>query len=225
MQPNPPLHLHEEVALLAIRDDRGTFACSFVDHAVAAAVVAELAFERRIEVEPSKRRLVTVLDPRPSGDPVIDACLEKMASARRRARLETWIGRLARIPRLRHQVALSLCERGILRHDQDKILFLFTRQLYPEVDPAPEREIIARLEQAIFGPERELPPRTAVLVALAHATGLLREPFGKARLKARKVRLEEIVRGERIGAAARDAIAATQAAIAAATTVVVVTGS
>ncbi len=82
MKPHPPLHLHEELALLAIRDDKGSFACSFIDYAVAAAVLAELAFKERIEIEPSKRQWINVLDTRTLGDPVMDACLEKMAAAK-----------------------------------------------------------------------------------------------------------------------------------------------
>lgn len=207
------LHLHEEITLLAIRDDKGTFAAGFVEHAVAGAVLAELLLDQRITIENSKKQLVDLRSRRPVGDPIIDECIDKMKTAKRRASLKTWVSRLAGIKQLRHKVARQLCARGILRNDEDKVLLLFTRQVYPEVDPKPEREIIERVQQAIFGNDRNVDPRTAVLVSLANGADLLTLNFGRKEIKGRKQRIEQIANGEVIGAATREVIAACQAAI------------
>ncbi len=209
------LFLHEEILLLALRDEEGTIASgTMYQYAIGAAVLAELLLSKRIEVDQSrKKKLVNFVSPTPLGDPLIDECLEKVGNAKRRAVLQTWVSRFAGIKNLKHRVAQQLCRRGILRADEDKVLLLFTRKIYPEVNPGPERELIRRLEHAIFTDTRDIDPRTVVLLSLANSTGLLKIVFNKKELKSRKARIKQIINGEIIGKAAMEAIQAMQAAI------------
>jgi hypothetical protein len=92
-------------------------------------------------------------------------------------------------------------------------MLLFTRKIYPELNPVPERKLIERLRQAIFTNKKDIDPRTVVLISLADSTGLLNIVFDKKELKARKVRIKEISNGEITGKAATEAIQALQAAI------------
>ena len=85
--------------------------------------------------------------------------------------------------------------------------------LYPEVDPEPERRILARMREAVFDSDAPLDARTTVLVAVAHRTGLLEANFDKKQLRRRKARIEEIVAGNCIGEAAKEVSDATSAAI------------
>lgn len=201
--------------LLALRDEEGTIASgTMYQYAIGAALLAELLLSKRIEVEPSgKRKLVNLVSPSPLGEPLIDECLEKVSSAKRRAVLQTWVSRFAGVKNLKHRVAQQLCRRGILRADEDKVLLLFTRKIYPEVNPGPERELIGRLRYAIFTDTRDIDPRTVVLLSLANSTGLLKVVFDKKKLKGRKARIKQIVDGEITGKAATEAIQAMQAAI------------
>ena len=82
---------------------------------------------------------------------MIDECLDKFSKAKKRAQLQTWIQRLGQMKHLKYKAAEQLAKRGILRADEDKILGLFKRRIYPEIDPRPERELIGRLREAIFG--------------------------------------------------------------------------
>ena len=207
------LFLYEEIMLLALRDEKGTVATGFPEQVVAGAVLAELLLDNRIVVEETRKQLVDVVDHSPVGDPVIDECLEKMVAAKRRAALKIWVHRLARVKGLRHKVARQLCEQGILRAEEDKILLLFKRRVYPEIDPKPEREIIRRLRRAIFTDKRQLDPRTVVLVSLASGADLLRQAFGRKELKPRKKRIEQITNGDVTGKATKEVIAACQAAV------------
>jgi len=209
-----PLRLHEEVMLLALRDVKGTVATGFLDVAIAGAVLAELLLERRIAVDSTRKQLVDLLDTRPAGDPVIDVCIERMRAAKKRASLQAWVSRLAGIRNLRQLVALRLCHRGVLRADEDKVLLIFRRRIYPELNPLPERKIIERLRTAIFADDRQLDPRTVALISLASSAGMLNEVFGRKELKARRKRIEQIVNGELAGKATKDVIAACQAAAA-----------
>ena len=207
--------LHEEILLLALRDEEGTIASgTMYQYAIGAALLAELLLSKHIEVEQSgKRKLVNLVSPSPLGEPLIDQCLEKVSSAKRRCALQTWVSRLAGIKNLKHRVARQLCRRGILRANEDKVLLIFTRKIYPEINPEPEKELIERLRRAIFTDTRDIDPRTVVLLSLASSTGLLKVVFDKKKLKGRKARIKQIVSGEIAGKAATEAIQAMQAAV------------
>ena len=209
------LFLHEEVMLLALRDEEGTIASgTMYQYAIGAAILAELLLNQRIALDESrKKKLVNLISSQPLGEPLINQCLEKISNAKRRASLQTWVSRFAGVKNLKHRVALQLCERGILRAAEDTILLLFTRKIYPEVNPEPERRLIERLKQAIFTDSRDVDPRTVVLVSLANSTGLLKVVFDKKELKGRKARIKEISDGEITGKAAKEAIEAMQAAV------------
>jgi hypothetical protein len=83
------------------------------------------------------------------------------------------------------------------------------------------------MEEAIFTDTPNVEARTAILISLANATGLLKPVFDRKRLKARKDRIEELTSGEFAGAAAQAAVqaatAAAMVAITAATSVTVIT--
>ncbi|MHC4424959.1 MAG: GOLPH3/VPS74 family protein [Planctomycetota bacterium] len=209
------LFLHEEIMLLALRDEQGTIAPgAMYQYAIGAAILAELLLNKRIAVEESgKNKLVNFVSSQSFGEPLIDECLEKFGGAKRRASLQTWVSRFAGVKNLKHRVAQQLCERGILRVAQDKVLMIFTRKIYPEVNPGPERELIGRLRYAIFTDVRDVDPRTVVLVSLASSAGLLKVVFDKKKLKGRKARIDQIVNGEITGKAAKEAIQAMQAAV------------
>jgi Golgi phosphoprotein 3 len=209
------LFLHEEIMLLALRDEEGTIASgTMYQYAIGAAVLAELLLNKRIAVRESRRKkLVNLISSQPFGEPLIDECLEKISNAKRRTSLQGWVSRFAGVKNLKHRVALQLCQRGILRAAEDTILLLFARKIYPEINPVPERKLIERLRGAIFTDSRDVDTRTVVLVSLANSTGLLKVVFDKKELKGRKARIKEISDGEITGKAAKEAIEAMQAAI------------
>jgi hypothetical protein len=209
------LFLHEEIMLLALRDEKGTIVPgTMFEYAIGAAVLAELLLSQRIAVDQSSRRkLVDVVSSTPLGDPLLDQCLEKITTAKRRAALQTWVSRFVGVKNLKHLVAQQLCRRGILRADEDKVLLIFTRKIYPEVNPEPERKLIERLRQAIFTDAPDIDSRTVVLVSLANSATLLNVVFDKKMLKTRKARIKQIVNGEITGKAAQEAIQAMQTAV------------
>jgi len=208
-----PLFLYEEILLLALRDEQGTIATGFPEQVVAGAILAELLLEGRISVEDTRKKLVNIVDTNPIGDPIINECLEKMTTAKRRASLQTWVSRLASTKNLRHKAAQQLCDRRILRAAEDKVLFVFKRRIYPEIDPVPEKKIIDRLRDAIYNDHAQLDPRTVVLVSLASGADMLRQTFGRKEIKSRKKRIEQIENGELTGKATKEVIEACQTAL------------
>jgi hypothetical protein len=207
------LHLHEEILLLALNDEKGSFHWKTYLPALGGAVAAELLTRRRIEVEETKKKLVNLLDDHPFGEPVLDEALEKIKTTKKRASLTNWVLRFSRISKLQHKVAMGLCRRGIIKEDEEQILVLFRRRIYPPVDSRPERAVVERLRRAIFGDTQELDSRTVILISLAKSADLLSIPFEKRQLKERKERINQIVKGQLLGEATKAAVDAAAAAV------------
>jgi hypothetical protein len=201
--------------LLALRNDRGTVASgTMYQQAVAGAILADLMLRKRVAAVAGRRTVAEVVDPTPLGDPLLDECLGRMRAATRRRTLQAWVGRFAGLRRLKHRVAAGLVEKGVLRATEETVLLLFTRRVYPEVDGSVEQRIVGRLSDAIFSDTAAVDPRTTVLVALAHHARLLRPNFDRHQLKARRDRINALIKGDLVGEATKAAIAATQAALA-----------
>jgi hypothetical protein len=211
------LKLHEELLLLALRDEQGTVEARAGSHryALAGAILAELLLAERLQIDDGKKKLVSVRSAKPLGDEVLDEVLGKIADSKPR-KAQDWVGRLCMLKRLRHRIAEGLCRRGVLKDSEDTVLLFFSRKVYPTIDPRPEHALRDRMHAAIFGERRDLDARTAIVVALAHATGMLGIHLDRRKLKERKARIESIANGELVSAATREAIEAAQQAVMAA---------
>jgi hypothetical protein len=215
MSEESSLFLHEEILLLALKDEEGTIAPgTLYQYAIAGAILAELLLRRRIVlVERRNTRLVDAIVSTPVGDSLIDECLSRIVTAKKRASLNTWVARMAETADLTHRIARQLCHRGILRADEEKILLILTRKVYPEIDPKPERQLIGRLYQAIFTDTPHVDHRTVVLVSLANSSGILAVLFDRKALRQRKKRIEQLVHGEVTGEATKEAVEAMETAL------------
>lgn len=220
-----PLFLYEEIMLLALSNDKGTILASYPEYSIASAVLAELLLEHRISIDRTQKQLVTINNSELIGDPIMDECLEKMVAEKKHVSLQTWISRFADIQDLNNKVARQLCSRGILRADENKVMFFFKRNVYPEVNPVPEQEIIDRVRTAIFTDEEQIDPRTVVLISLANSTDMLGEIFECKELANRQQRIDRIVNGETTGKATEEIIAAYEVAMMAAAMMVTATTS
>lgn len=211
-----PLKLHEELLMLSLRDKEGTFASTgILDFAIGGALLSELLLLGKIEIDEVKKRkkLINLIDAGPTGHPVLDECIDKLKGVKRRADLRTWVMRFARIKKLKHRVAEQLCRRGIVRETEDKVLLIFRRKIYPEINPGPENELVERMRIGIFTETRDIDPRTAIIIALASHADLLKHHFPKKELKGRKKRIKQIAEGQMTAKAAQEAIQAMRAAV------------
>lgn len=213
MQTN--LYIYQQLFLLLLKDKEGTiFSSIFYQQALAGAFVADLLLSGHINVIQKKRtKLVELLNSTPIGDELLDECLEKIKNAKRRASIQTWVSRLSSLRKMKHRVAETLCQRGILQMQEDSILLLFKRKIYPEINPVPEKELIRKLQRAIFSDVHVTDPEIVVLVALCQGADVLRHIFDKKELKKRKKRIEQIINGEVIGKATKEVIDAVQTAV------------
>ena len=168
MRKHRQLYLQEEILLLALNDEKGTvhFGALF-DQAAGGAILAELLLGGRLGVEGEKKKArVFVKDATPMGEPLLDECLEKVAGEKKRKKAVEWAQKFAGIKKLKHRIAAPLVEDGLLKEEEDTVLLVFNRTIYPESDGRPEREITQRMRRAIVGSGSEVHHERAMELGL-----------------------------------------------------------
>lgn len=229
----PLMLLAEDLLLLLTDDDTGRLvaSASTVDIALGGAQLIELTLAGRVDLtregEGRKGRVV-VRDGERLGDPLLDEALGVVV-AHAGKKPAAVVGPLGK--KLRERLYDRLVGHRVLRAEQGKVLGIFPTRSWPAADAAHERQVRALLEQALL---TTLPPepRTAALVSLLQALRSVHKvvdprPHGLSRRQLEK-RAKEIAEGEWASAAVRAAVdammAATYAAVAAATSVAVTSG-
>ncbi|MEU6072463.1 GPP34 family phosphoprotein [Micromonospora sp. NPDC047074] len=210
------LTLAHELTLLGY-DDAGDnqLGRPTLDYGLAGALLLELALAGRIEV--ADDRLV-VTDSTPVGQRQLDEALARIAADEKRRKPKDWISRLTKD--LPEQVLDGLVTAGLLRRDQDRVLWVFPRTRYPSTtgaEPAAETQARQRMVAAVAG-DGPVDGRTAALIGLTRAVGLDRKLFAELPKQHVTRRLDEIGAGDWASAATKKAIEETQAAIMIATT-------
>ena len=209
--------LAEDVLLLLTDDTTGRSLVdgSLRDIAVAGGVVAELATAGRLEVAVSTgvltRTTLQVVDPAPLGDEVLDEALVRAAGPGSGSPTAV----LDRIRKgLRERLYARLVERGVLRHEQGRVLGIFPTTAWPAVDSAHESEVRRGLHEVLVV-GREPTPHEASLVALLSAVDAVPKVLPGTGVPNRelKARAKQVAAGDVGGESARKAVAATQAAV------------
>ena len=211
MSANHKLRLYDEIMLLALRDEKGTIETgAWYQQAVGGAVLAELVMEERLKIAPDgKKSLVKVRSRHDVGDELLDEWLDRIAADKVR-RVDHWVSKIAGTKDLKGRIARGLARRKILRVSEDKVLLIFSRKIYPEMDPEPERALRERLRSAVLSERGDVDARTSVLLALAKGTGLIELVFDKKERKRHERRIEAVIDGDACGTAVRDLVAATK---------------
>ena len=206
------IRLYQAVMLLALSEERGTMNGAYVEYATAAALLSELLMHERIAIETDNKNKVLVMDDSSTDDALLDEALDQIKVAKRQRKLQDWVQKLGQLKDLKHKVAQSLADAHIVAAEKEKVLWLFERRVYPELNPEPEQQIREAMRSAVMSDD-EVEPRVAILVALANSAKLLPQVFTKQELKQRKKRIEQLEKGEMVSAAAKQAVAAIEAAV------------
>jgi len=203
-----PLYLHEEVLLLALDDEKGTFEPgAWSQPALAGAIIGELLDGGRLTtLKDGKREVVKVIKSEPFGEALLDDYLALIKDSKKSYPAKHWAGVFSVRGDLIPRTAESLCALGVLRTDERKVLLFFTRKSYPEVDATYEDDLVERLRVTIFEDDDAIDSRTQMLVAIANQTRLLQVHFDKKDLAVREGRIKAIVNGDLAGAATKGAI-------------------
>lgn len=215
MTESKPLHLYEELLLLALHDEKGTLNSGYIEHALAGAVLAELLLEEQIIIDDQANGTIKLQMEKEPDDPLFRKAYRLINLWQKPMNLEELLSELANLTSLRYLATEQLCQRGIVDDVEETILYIFSRKVYPTLDPAPEQEIVSRIRDGIFNQQAQLDPRTCALISLAHHTDYITAAISFHERAKHKARIEAIAKGELAGSATQKAIAACQAAVAA----------
>ena len=188
----------ENGALLPIRKDA-------LDCALAGAVLMDLAFAWRIDTDP---QALVVTDRTPTGDPVLDRILEKIAARAETADTRTWIKDLSidEADAIREQALAGLVERGILERRAGGLPWLFRSRRHPAADGGAVRAIRRRIGDVLHS--GDIPdPRDIALIALLDACDILPDLLPVREIERCRPRIEQLRRMDLIGREVAGAIA------------------
>lgn len=197
----------EEILLLLLDDEDGTFVpisnASF-GCAVAGAVLMDLAFAYRIDTDP---KALVVNDPAPTGNPMLDGTLAKIAAQGSQSDTRTWIRVLSveDAPAIREQALESLVARGILQVREERVMWAFRTRRYPTIDGNVEQEVKLRIGEVLFSDD--IPdPRDVALIGLVDACDILRDIFPDSDMERCRPRIDQLRKMDLIGRELANAI-------------------
>ena len=207
---NPPLTLVEEIVLLSLDDATGAH-LPLLPHAIAyglaGAVLADLEMAGRIATD---TKCVKVLNAASTGNPLLDPWLQRIAAEEKCHPISYWLGILSDQKRDIEKTALDhLVERGILKHQDKKILWVIGLRRYPTVHNEERVEVKTRLARLIQGDEQPT-HFDATLISLLRGAYLISEVLGCELLDGRSERVATIADADPVGrevaTASREAI-------------------
>ncbi len=212
----PMVGLVEEITLLLLRDEGGSFVrvpTVSLRYSTAGAVLMELADANRIDTDLQHLFLV---DATPTGDALVDPTLAEIAAAERQS-TRYWIERTAeRADDIRKRALASLVARGILTEQDERFLWVFKTRRYSATEGQVRQEAKLRLMAVLLSDD--IPdPRDVMLICLADACGIFRALLSGRELAELTPRIEQVTRLDLIGQSVMRAIDDVRTAVAAAT--------
>jgi hypothetical protein len=215
------LTMLEEVVLLAVDEKTGRVRSTRefgTAYALVGAVFFDLALARKIDTDTEE---IQIVDKLPTGNATLDRVLSRMAARPDLRTVSEWIEEIF-IQRddLEGEALKSLMDRGVLRHEHSKLLWVIDVERFPMVDNKPLQHVKMRLAHAIL--TDDIPDtRDIMLVSIADQCGLLGYVLSEVELENRKERIRTLTKLETISRKVADAIHALDKSIRIAMTKVV----
>lgn len=198
-QPQVMLSLPEKLFILAIDDDQGAITASVKNklrYGLAGAILSELAILGKIVSEEGRIR---VADATPTGDPLCDHALTRIAAMKKPPKMERLVNDLAKEP-LFKQTAERLAERNIITIEKKNFAWISPSVVYPQVDGSTKYWLKARLRAIILAGEKP-EAKDIALFSLLTACQLLRLVFTRDERQSARKQVNALVLGEAYGEA------------------------
>lgn len=189
----------EELLLLALDDKKGvikSLPCHSMRFALTGAMLMELAMDDRIDTDLDT---LQVINPEPTGNQLLDEFLERLKNSEVPRNTEYWLSELAwNTENLQDRTLQQLVDKGILKLEDRKILWVFARRCYPLIDDREVKEVRLRLRELVFN--QDIPdPREAVLIGLLYACNMVDTLFTEQELPEVMPRLTQLAKLDLIG--------------------------
>src|SRR3954454_7148715 len=127
------LTLADEIVVLMLDDESGAIkplCASFANVAVAGGILMELSLLGRIDTDLTS---LYAVDPKPAGDELLDQALAEIAAEHPHQGSKSWIRHFAFDKGdLTKGVLERLVQAGILRAEERRFLWVFSRRAYPQ---------------------------------------------------------------------------------------------
>ena len=203
----------EEILLLALDDKKGKFVDLpplALDQALAGAALLELAFQNRIDTDLTH---LTLVSDKATGDRMLDPILKEIVAAKDKKDAKYWVGVIsADGEKIRDAALAKLVEKGVLKKEEKKFLWVIPGRRDPMIQEQEEQEVRARIRQVVV--DGTVPsPRDVVIISLASACQLLRTVFSDADLLKYSPRIAEVAKMDLIGRAVSKSVAEVQEAV------------
>ena len=204
-----------EALLLLLDEEEGIFQSvgkNTLELAMAGAVLMELAFADRIDTDLEH---MMVIDRAPTGNPLLDDVLERIAQGEVNNDTRGWIETLAveKTASIQEHALASPVKQGILRREEKRLfqetikhLWIFRSPRYFSVDGKSRHNVRTRFADVLA--TDEIPdPRDIALIGLVDACGILRPHFTEEAAKIAP-RIEQLRKMDLIGREIASAIMA-----------------
>ncbi|WP_411842419.1 GOLPH3/VPS74 family protein [Salinicoccus sp. HZC-1] len=212
----------EELLLLAMDDDKGTVVptAGSLEYGLAGAILSELTMMERIGLKDDK---ITVVNSDSTDVSFLDSALNEIKGCEKAKEVEHWINHFGdKMGELKKDIIKTLVDKGVLKEEEKKVLWVFNQTTYPTAYNRPEREIRDRVQKIVFD-DAKPDAKTAMLLSLIQTCTLVYEVFGKDQEKEASMRLEKIVEDSNYSEAVKKSIEEMETAILIACNTVIMT--
>ncbi|MFM8363944.1 MAG: GOLPH3/VPS74 family protein, partial [Verrucomicrobiota bacterium] len=160
------------------------------------AILADLEMAGRIA---TNGKVVELKDRTPVGNPLLDPWLARIAAEAQTHAIGYWLSVLSdEKPAIEAVVLDHLIERGILKREEKKILWVFGLRRYPTVHNEERVEVRTRLSELIRS-DAEPAHFDATLISLLSGCSLLPSVFSNGELEGRSDRIQSIADSDPVG--------------------------
>ena len=190
----------EEILLIALDDDSGRLfelPKGVLEYALAGAMMMELAFQHRLDSDMTN---LTIVNPAPTGDPLLDENLQLLAGEGTIPIREGLRKIVANAETIKQQTFQSLVDKNILRREETRYFWGYKTRRYPIVDDKEDREVRSRIRGVVL--EDDFPgPRDVVLICLMDACQLGGTILSPQELETAAARIQLVAKLDLIGQA------------------------
>jgi Golgi phosphoprotein 3 len=188
----------EELLLLSHDEKSGTFGRLpdlLLSVALAGATLMDLALLNRIDTDLTK---LMIHDRAPTGEKLLDSALGSLATLGTTTTTAQALEIMRKNGASERGALERLVERGILREQGGRVLWVFETKRYPLIDGKELLDVKRRIAALLLS-DAIPDPRDVVIIALAQACGLLNRVFSEAEIKRATPRIEQIAKLDLIG--------------------------
>lgn len=196
------LTIPEEFYLLTINEKNGLplkYDAKTFNITLAAAILVELSFGKRID---SDFENIIPDSPDTTGNTVLDIAIQAIHKEKKIREISFWILKFTEQANdFRDLIINSLVNKGVLKLENKKILWVFNATKYPLQDKEEQNEVRLRLKNLLknYGEVPDL--RDVALLSLLYYGGMLDCVFTEIELKRYKIHLKHFARMDAIGKA------------------------